>query len=401
MCIRDRYYFDVTSGITSWELPFRPRPSAPPNESIAQAFSSCTDKWLETGAPVQIVGLRQQPRFNNQVGSVIQTTCEHVVVRLPEESSGSILAVKLENLLPLPGGTIVELAGLTTASCNGMVGTVVEACAGSNRSRLHYKVKLSDGSEKSFKATNLKPKSRLWDLGAAISNGKKAYLHWRDEDCLLFIDSNSQHRRYNLHLPLGFDPIPFKSNNHEQGMRYPLIVYMHGAGGEKLFTKKSLKTPGIKFAAQHFVVLAPQCDWNWRESPKEWLLELIEAFRALEWIDYRRIYLTGLSMGGMATWEVAARRPHIFAAIAPVAAHHKQEMTHEIARKLTNTPFFAVHDRTDQTCKLSDQEMLWAALYTAGNTESMAWVTNGIDHCTIGKHAYCDSDELFQWLWRH
>ena len=105
-----------------------------------------------------------------------------------------------------------------------------------------------------LKATNLKPKHHLWELGAAISNGRKTYLQWRDEHSLLFIDSKSQHCRYDLHLPIGFDPTPFQSDNHEQGKRYPLLVYMHGAGGGTLFThsKKSLRTPGMHFAAENF-----------------------------------------------------------------------------------------------------------------------------------------------------
>ena len=178
---------------------------------------------------------------------------------------------------------------------------------------------------------------------------------------------------------------------------------MHGAGGGTLFThsKKSLRTPGMHFAAENFVVLTPRCDWTWKESPKEWPIELIEAVRALEWIDYRRIYLTGLSMGGMSTWELAARRPRLFAAIAPVAAHHKKEMTDEIVRKLATTPFFAVHDRTDATCPFPPQEALWKALFNAGNTESETFVNQGVDHCKIHKHAYCYSDTLFQWLLRH
>ena len=43
----------------------------------------------------------------------------------------------------------------------------------------------------------------------------------------------------------------------------------------------------------------------------------VVSHRSAEWVDHRRIYVTGCSMGGMSTWEVGAMRPDLFAAIAP------------------------------------------------------------------------------------
>ena len=40
--------------------------------------------------------------------------------------------------------------------------------------------------------------------------------------------------------------------------------------------------------------------------------------RKLFSVDDNRVYLTGESMGGWGTWNVATRHPELFAAIAPV-----------------------------------------------------------------------------------
>ena len=72
--------------------------------------------------------------------------------------------------------------------------------------------------------------------------------------------------------------------------------------------------------------------WSWKESPGEWVLDLVQALRPLVWIDYRKIYLTGYSMGGMSTWELGAMKPHLFAALCTVAGHHKREKTEWIAQ---------------------------------------------------------------------
>ena len=397
------YFCEMATSDTRWHLPFRTsRSESSSSEALTKAFS--TWKWLAIGAPVSITDLQQQPRFNDQVGVIVGAITERVLVQLPSESAGVILALKLENLRSLQKGTLVELCDLSTAVLHGKVGTVLDSCASAGSAMLCYKVRLIDGSEKAFKATNIKPKSRLWNLRAAMDHGKKiSHLQWRAEQSCVFVDSSGQHRNYQLALPIGFDPIVFDNDNPQKNRRYPLIVYMHGAGGETLFTysKKSLRTPGMNFAAEHFVVVTPKCDWTWRESPKEWVIELIEAFRAVAWIDYRRIYLTGLSMGGMSVWEVASRKPELFAAIAPVAAHHKPAMSHDIAKKLASTPLFAIHGRTDGTCSIAPQEALWRMLCSNGNTKMLILVKEGVDHCRIHEHAYCNDDTLYSWFLQH
>jgi hypothetical protein len=147
---------------------------------------------LEIGAPVCVVGLKRQVRFNDQVGKIIDAsaTAERLLVRLPEDHFGTVLALLPENLRPLPSGSLVELFGLNVTELNGMVGTVQSSLHGGKSEILRYLVKLADGSEKSLKATNLKPRAQLWNLGAALSAGRKpahAHLQWRNEHSCLFI----------------------------------------------------------------------------------------------------------------------------------------------------------------------------------------------------------------------
>ena len=154
--------------------------------------------------------------------------------------------------------------------------------------------------------------------------------------------------------------------------KWPLLVYMHGTGGGTFFThsKKSLKTPGMQFAAKTFVVVTPRCEWTWRDKPGQWVLELVQALRALEWLDHKRVYLTGCSMGGMSAWELGALRPDLFAAVAPVAAHHKKEKAPWIAQRLASTPLYAVHDTTDGTCPMvGGEDTLWDLIRDGGHSD--------------------------------
>ena len=127
-----------------------------------------------------------------------------------------------------------------------MVGTIEGGLQHSAKNdMLRYAVRLANGSEKSVKGANLKPRSRLWDLGKALSAGRKpTHLQWRDEHSCLFIDSLGQHRNFALHLPLGFD-IAQTPSDAQEAARWPLLVYMHGAGGGTFFTHS--KKPQFRF----------------------------------------------------------------------------------------------------------------------------------------------------------
>jgi predicted peptidase len=106
-------------------------------------------------------------------------------------------------------------------------------------------------------------------------------------------------------------------------------------------------------------------------------------------------------MGGMGAWEVAAHRPEVFAALSPVAAHHKKENEAKIAQSLSRTPVFAVHDRTDETCPLGPEARLLDLIKDNGNTDVAMLVTTGVDHCKIHEHAYCINEDLYHWLLKH
>ena len=84
----------------------------------------------------------------------------------------------------------MELFGLNKKELNGMVGTVQSTLVTPGKV-LRYLVRLADGSEKSLKGVNLKPRCRLWNIGEALAsaNQKPTELKWRDEHDCIFIDS--------------------------------------------------------------------------------------------------------------------------------------------------------------------------------------------------------------------
>ena len=120
--------------------------------------------------------------------------------------------------------------------------------------------------------------------------------------------------KYLLHLPKDYN---------STGKPFPMIVFLHGAG-ERGDNLDQVKAWGIANIVEHdsnfpFIVVSPQCpaDLWWLLKIQE-LKGFIDEMKTKYNVDKSRVYLTGLSMGGFATWALAAQYPNDFAAIAPV-----------------------------------------------------------------------------------
>ena len=128
----------------------------------------------------------------------------------------------------------------------------------------------------------------------------------------------------------------------EEGKSYPLVLFLHGAGergsdnqAQKRHFPERMERMMQEGGSPVFV-LAPQCPrdvwWTARtrggtraprlDQPAE--PQLRAAMQALAGvvhkhpIDRDRIALTGLSMGGFGSWELAARRPGWFSGVIPI-----------------------------------------------------------------------------------
>ena len=386
----DWFFEDSVTGAVGWDLPC----------TRMQTADFPTSPWLQIGAPVCVHNLRKQARFNDQVGTIVDAMPGRCLVQMPNEHADSsacsslVLAVAPENITCLPDGCLVELYDLSTMELNGKTGTV-QALDGS-ATNFRYHVKLPDGSVKSVRQSNLKPRCRLWNLGGCLSSSQ--VLKWRDEHQCLFIDLDGQHRGYALHLPLGFDPKQWAGPSPMK--KYPFLMFLHGSGGGSFFThsKKSMQMLGMQTAAKNFIVVSPRCEWTWKSEPSKWIDDLAKHFRALEWVDHERMYLSGCSMGGMGAWEVGARNAEIFAAVVPVAGHHKKERAPWIAHRLRFVPIYAIHDALDDTCPISLEQTLWQLLESSGHKNFETNISRGVDHCKIFEQAYCSDDSLYTWL---
>lgn len=111
-------------------------------------------------------------------------------------------------------------------------------------------------------------------------------------------------------------------DNIDSNTKYPLVIYLHGAGGRgrdisliKNHCFFSISQPFLKNA----VTVAPQCYADSWFDIFEQLQDFIKyVISDNSIVDPARVYLIGASMGGYGTWQMAMTCPELFAAIVPI-----------------------------------------------------------------------------------
>src|SRR5207237_1227270 len=108
-------------------------------------------------------------------------------------------------------------------------------------------------------------------------------------------------------------------------------------------------------------------------------------------IDRKRIYLTGLSMGGYGTWVLLARKPELFAAGVPICGGGHVEG----AKKLAKIPIWAFHgDKDGAVPPERSREMIEAIEKAGGKPKYTEYGGVGHDSWT---RTYRDP-KMHEWL---
>lgn len=197
--------------------------------------------------------------------------------------------------------------------------------------------------------------------------------------------------------------------------KYPLIVFLHGAGErgndnrkQLLYFPETMAQPENRKRFPCFIV-APQCPngrqwvdvpWSDRKStPLPPMSEaLVQAEAAVDdvlhtWpIDPERVCLVGLSMGGYGTWDWAVRRPQKFAAIAPLCGGGDETK----AAVLKDMAIWAVHGDRDEAVPVERSRAMIDAVKAAGGHPKYSELA-GVGHNCWSK-AFTPSFGLFDWL---
>ncbi len=156
----------------------------------------------------------------------------------------------------------------------------------------------------------------------------------------------------------------------KNGGKYPLLLFLHGAGEKGNDNQKQLKHDPTKLAPKGvfeknpMIVVAPQCpaDQFWSGPTLETVIKMVKDFQKELPVDAQRIYITGLSMGGYGTWSALAMEPKLFAAAIPICGGGDPASVH----KFDKVPIWAFHNDGDPTVTVEGSRSMIAALKKAG-----------------------------------
>lgn len=209
----------------------------------------------------------------------------------------------------------------------------------------------------------------------------------------------------------------------EKSGRLPLVVFLHGSGERGADNEAQLKhfagdAATEAFQAKHpCFVLAVQCPagerWaevtpgadgnpNWGAGLQT-KAEPTRALRAVELaldevmrtkpVDVDRVYLTGLSMGGFGSFDLAVRTPGRFAAIVSVCGGGDPAR----AGALRALPVMVVHGIDDPVVPIACSRVMADAIRAAGGSVTVREYP-GVGH-DAWTRAYTDAgDGVLAWM---
>jgi predicted peptidase len=197
-----------------------------------------------------------------------------------------------------------------------------------------------------------------------------------------FVNEAGQSLSYQILFPVNYDP----------SIKYPIVLVLHGAG-----ERGDDNVAQMKYGTQVFlnpenqqkfpaIVIFPQCpkDSYWSsvkidrtQKPTEFIfdysqninwplqsaVDLVKSLVKTKVADKKRLYIMGLSMGGMGTMEAVSRNPKMFAAAIPICGGADLTYVKKYAKKL---PLWVNHGDADSVVPVKHSRELVAALQDAG-----------------------------------
>ena len=177
----------------------------------------------------------------------------------------------------------------------------------------------------------------------------------------------------------------------------PLIIYLHGASsrGTELSQLSHAGPIGELEKGRNVParMVAPQCCGDTWFELFETLIDFAENTANESGVDKSRIYLTGVSMGAYAAWQLAMTKPDMFAALVPICGGGM----YWNAERLKNMPVWAFHGALDDYVYPEESiKMVYRINKSGGNAKIT--VFEKADH-NAWDPAYA-LDEMWNWMFR-
>ena len=214
------------------------------------------------------------------------------------------------------------------------------------------------------------------------------------QEAYSFQSSSGEEIIFWLYLPEDYD----------ENQKWPLIVSLHGFLGfepslEKVRGQSPLAwvDPEVDFP---FIVISPQAptgSWAKYHGPMDELIEFLSESLS---IDPDAQFLTGLSAGGVGTWQWALAFPDRFAGVAPIAGGPSMNPNDPVPENicvLKDLPVWVTHSEADQHAPIESNQAMVMALEECGSIYTRFTSYTDFSHMESISKAYA-GPELYDWM---
>jgi pimeloyl-ACP methyl ester carboxylesterase len=181
---------------------------------------------------------------------------------------------------------------------------------------------------------------------------------------------------------------------------FPMIVFLHGAGGVGDGTYAGLTDPvaALREGLTRYieidmdlpaVVISPQALGSWNVDQLNGFIKfLVQEYN----VDPQRIYITGISMGGQGAWEYASTYPDQIAAVVPLCGSVGSLNNYS---ELADRAVWAFHNNMDPTVSVSYTYANIDGLRKAGGHPLMSIFRSDDHSCAYEAYHY---PGLWDWM---
>ncbi|MGM9646700.1 MAG: dienelactone hydrolase family protein [Eubacteriales bacterium] len=184
----------------------------------------------------------------------------------------------------------------------------------------------------------------------------------------------------------------------------PMIVYLHGGSGKGDDLDQVMKSDGFpKYLRDDRLgnipayIVIPQVSSSYQgwADIKNSVRNLVNYCIQTYHVDAAKISLTGHSMGGTGTWNLALAFPDLFSCVAPMSGSIR--LTEEHLRTLANLPIWTFVGSADKIVS-PDSSILFIQKLKVSNPYAQITVLDGADHFTVPEVYLNEDYNIIGWL---
>lgn len=174
-----------------------------------------------------------------------------------------------------------------------------------------------------------------------------------------------------------------KTYESEKNRRFPVILFLHGAGegGTDLAgvfihgpCGVASRTPAM-LQNLPFIVISPQSTQGWSPLMIKTVSSLLQSLPDKYRMDRDRILVTGLSMGGLGCWAALSDAPAIYAGASPICARSWND-PNGLAGALQSHSIWGIVGGADDGAFVNGAKIMYTALTSIGADANLTVIPN-------------------------